>query len=159
MKKAATTMKKRVSGSQEAKGGDPPSQLIDARIKELGDWRGETLARVRILIKQVDPEVVEEWKWRGVPVWSHAGIICTGETYKNIVKMTFAQGASLEDPSRLFNSSLEGNTRRAIDFHADDKINERALKNLVRAAVDYNQVKLKKAPAAARAKVHKSKKT
>ena len=139
--------------------GESPSQLIDARIKELGDWRGETLARVRTLIKQVDPEVVEEWKWRGVPAWSHAGIICTGETYKNVVKMTFAQGASLKDPSRLFNSSLEGNTRRAIDFHEGDKIDERALKNLVRAAVDCNQIKLKKAPAAARAKVHKSKKT
>jgi hypothetical protein len=158
--KEATTMKKRGSGSKEAKGADSPSRLIDARIKELGDWRGETLARVRTLIKQVDPEVVEEWKWRGVPVWSHAGIICTGETYKNVVKMTFAQGASLKDPSRLFNSSLEGNTRRAIDFHADDELNEPALKNLFRAAVDYNQIKLqKKAPTAARAKVHKSKKT
>src|SRR6266568_6322979 len=120
MKKATTTMKKRGSGSKERNRGDTPSQLIDARIKELGDWRGDTLARVRILIKQTDPEVVEEWKWRGVPVWSHAGIICTGETYKNVVKMTFAKGASLEDPSRLFNSSLEGNTRRAIDFHEGD---------------------------------------
>jgi hypothetical protein len=115
-----------------------PSEMIDARIKELGDWRGETLARVRILIKQADPEVVEEWKWRGVPVWSHAGIICTGETYKNVVKMTFAKGASLEDPSGLFNSSLEGNTRRAIDFHEGDKIDEKALKALIRSAVALN---------------------
>ena len=144
-------MKKRTSSSKEGKGGDSPSQLIDARIEELSDWRGETLARVRILIKQADPEVVEEWKWRGVPVWSHAGMICTGETYKNAVKMPFAKGASLEDPSGLFNSSLEGNTRRAIDIHEGDKINERALKNLVRAAVDYNQIKLKKkAPAGSR---------
>jgi hypothetical protein len=131
-------MKKRKSGSEEGKGGDPPSQLIDARIKELSDWRGETLARVRILIKQADPEVVEEWKWRGVPVWSHAGIVCTGETYKNVVKMTFAKGASLEDPSGLFNASLEGNTRRAIDFHEGDKIDEKALKALIRAAVALN---------------------
>ena len=126
------------SGTKEAKGGDSPTQLIDARIKELGDWRGETLARVRTLIKQADPEVVEEWKWRGVPVWEHAGIICTGETYKDVVKMTFAKGASLEDPSGLFNSSLEGNTRRAIDFHAGDKIDEKALKALIRAAVAHN---------------------
>ncbi|SEE63675.1 hypothetical protein SAMN05444161_6471 [Rhizobiales bacterium GAS191] len=138
MKKATTTMKKRESGSEEGKGGDSPSQLIDARIKELSDWRGETLARVRILIKQADPEVVEEWKWRGVPVWSHAGMICTGETYKNVVKMTFAKGASLEDPSGLFNSSLEGNARRAIDFHEGDKIDEEALKALIRAAVALN---------------------
>ena len=138
MKKATTTMKKRTSGSKEGNGGDSPSELIDARIKELGDWRGETLARVRILIKQADPEVVEEWKWRGVPVWSHAGMICTGETYKNIVKMTFAKGASLEDPSGLFNSSLEGNTRRAIDFHEGDEIDEKALKALIRAAVVLN---------------------
>ena len=130
-------MKKSKSGSKEGK-GDSPSQLIDARIKELSDWRGETLARVRILIKQADPEVVEEWKWRGVPVWSHAGIICTGETYKNAVKLTFAKGASLEDPSRIFNSSLEGNTRRAIDFHQGDTIDEKALKALVRAAVALN---------------------
>ena len=115
-----------------------PSQLIDARIKELGDWRGETLARVRALIRQVDPDVVEEWKWRGVPVWEHAGIICTGETYKEVVKMTFAKGAALDDPSRLFNSSLEGNTRRAIDFRAGEKIDEKALKALVRAAVALN---------------------
>jgi hypothetical protein len=145
------------SGSQNSKS---PSQLIDARIKELSDWRGETFARVRRLIKEACPEVVEEWKWRGVPVWEHAGIICTGETYKNAVKMTFANGASLEDPSGLFNSSLEGNTRRAIDIHEGDKINERALKNLVRAAVGYNQTKKKKkAPAGTRAKGHKSKKT
>ena len=138
MKKATTTMKTRKSGSKEGKGEDSPSQLIDARIKELSDWRGETLARVRILIKQADPEVVEEWKWRGVPVWSHAGMICTGETYKNVVKVTFAKGASLEDPSGLFNSSLEGNTRRAIDFHEGDKIDEKALKALIRAAVALN---------------------
>ena len=122
----------------EGTGGDTPSQLIDARIKELRDWRGETLARIRILIKQADPDVIEEWKWRGVPVWSHAGIICTGETYKNVVKMTFAKGASLADPAGLFNSSLEGNTRRAIDFHEGDKIDEKALKALIRAAVTLN---------------------
>ena len=131
-------MKKRKSASKEGKGGDSPSRLIDARIKELTDWRGETLARVRILIKQADAEVVEEWKWRGVPVWSHNGLICTGETYKAVVKMTFAKGASLEDPSGLFNSSLEGNTRRAIDFHEGDKIDEKALKALIRAAVALN---------------------
>ena len=131
-------MKKRTSGSEEEKGGDSASELIDARIKELNDWRGETLARVRNLIKQADSEVVEEWKWRRVPVWSHSGIICTGETYKNVVKMTFAKGASLEDPSGLFNSSLEGNTRRAIDFHEGDKIDEEALKALIRAAVELN---------------------
>ena len=133
-----TSRKSAKSGAKEGKGGDSPSQLIDARIKELSDWRGETLARVRTLIQQADPEVVEEWKWRGVPVWSHAGIICTGETYKNVVKMTFAKGASLEDPSGLFNSSLEGNTRRAIDFHEGDKIDEKALKALIRAAVALN---------------------
>ena len=115
-----------------------PSELIDARIRELGDWRGETLARLRALIKQADPEVVEEWKWRGTPVWSHDGIICTGETYKSVVKMTFAKGASLKDPSGLFNSSLEGNTRRAIDFHEGDKIDEKALEALVRSAVALN---------------------
>ena len=117
---------------------DSPSQLIDARIKELGDWRGETLARVRSLIREADPEVVEEWKWRGVPVWEHAGIICTGETYKAVVKMTFAKGAALADPSRLFNSSLEGNVRRAIDIREGDKINEKALKALIRAAAELN---------------------
>jgi hypothetical protein len=115
-----------------------PSQLIDARINELGDWRGELLARLRGLVKEADPEVVEEWKWRGVPVWSHAGMICTGETYKNVVKLTFAKGASLEDPSGLFNSSLEGNTRRAIDFHEGDEIDEEALKGLIQAAVALN---------------------
>jgi hypothetical protein len=115
-----------------------PSQLIDARIKELGDWRGEMLSRLRTLIKQADPEVVEEWKWRGVPVWYHDGMICTGETYKNIVKMTFAKGASLKDPAGLFNSSLDGNVRRAIDFHEGEKINEAAFKALVRAAITLN---------------------
>jgi hypothetical protein len=115
-----------------------PSELIDARIRELDDWRGETLARVRALVKQADPDVVEEWKWRGTPVWSHDGIICTGETYKSVVKMTFAKGASLEDPSGLFNSSLEGNVRRAIDFHEGDKIDEQALQALVRSAVALN---------------------
>jgi hypothetical protein len=133
-------MKKRQSGPEEGEGGESASQLIDARIEELSDWRGETLARVRGLIKQADPEVVEEWKWRGVPVWSHAGLICTGETYKKVVKMTFAKGASLEDPSGLFNSSLEGNTRRAIDLHEGDKIDEKALKALIRAAVALNTV-------------------
>ena len=118
--------------------GQSPSKLIDARIAELGDWRGETLARVRKLIKEADPDVVEEWKWRGVPVWYHAGMLCTGETYKNAVKLTFAKGASLEDPSSLFNSSLDGNTRRAIDIHEDDQINEQALKALIRAAVALN---------------------
>jgi hypothetical protein len=126
------------SGVEQGKGGASPSQLIDARIEELGDWRGETLARVRSLIKQADPEVVEEWKWRGVPVWYHAGMICTGETYKNYVKMTFAKGASLDDPSSLFNSSLEGNVRRAIDIHEEDEIDEKALKALIRAAVALN---------------------
>jgi len=123
------------SGSQE---GKSPSQLIDARIKELGDWRGKMLRRLRALVKEADPEVVEEWKWN-VPVWSHDGLICTGETYKKVVKMTFAKGAALRDPSGLFNSSLEGNTRRAIDFHEGEKIDEEALKSLVRAAVTLNQ--------------------
>jgi hypothetical protein len=146
--------------SKERKGADSPSRLIDVRIKELGDWRGETLARVRTLIKQACPDVVETWKWRGVPVWEHAGIICTGETYKAVVKLTFANGAALADPSGLFNSSLDGNTRRAIDIRADDKMDERALKNLIRAAADYNQLKSKKkASAGTRAKVRKSKKT
>jgi hypothetical protein len=131
----------KVAEGAAAEGGDSPSRLIDARIMELSDWRGETLARVRTLIKQADPEVVEEWKWRGVPVWSHAGIICTGETYRNVVKMTFAKGASLDDPSGLFNSSLEGNTRRAIDLHEGDEIDEKALKALVRAAVALNMLK------------------
>ena len=193
MKKVTTTTKKRTGGSKEGTGGNTPSQLIDARIKELSDWRGKTLARIRSLIKQADsalggggspsmkksglqnskspsqlidarikelgdwrgkmlsrlralvkeadPEVVEEWKWRGVPVWSHDGLICTGETYKNVVKMTFAKGAALKDPSSLFNSSLEGNTRRAIDFHEGEKIDEKALKTLVRAAVTLNKSK------------------
>ena len=118
-----------------------PSQLIDARIKELGDWRGEMLGRLRALMKEADPEVVEEWKWRGVPVWSHDGLICTGETYKSIVKMTFAKGAALADPSHLFNASLEGSTRRAIDLHEGEKINEKALKTLIRAAVTLNKSK------------------
>lgn len=126
------------SGAKEGNAEDSPSRLIDARIKELGDWRGETLARVRSLIREACLEVVEEWKWRGVPVWEHAGIICTGETYKAVVKLTFAKGASLEDPSGLFNSSLEGNVRRAIDFHEGDKIDEEALKALIRAAVALN---------------------
>jgi hypothetical protein len=129
------------SGSQKSKS---PSQLIDARIKELGDWRGKMLSRLRALVKEADPEVVEEWKWRGVPVWSHDGLICTGETYKTVVKMTFAKGAALKDPSRLFNSSLEGNVRRAIDFHEGDKINETALKTLIRAAVTLNKSRAKR---------------
>src|SRR5204863_10110226 len=129
------------SGSQTS---ESPSQLIDARIQELGDWRGKMLSRLRTLIKQADPEVVEEWNWRGVPVWSHDGLICTGETYKNVVKMTSAKGAALKDPLRLFNSSLEGNTRRAIDFHEGDKIDEQALKTLIRAAVSLNKSKAKR---------------
>lgn len=135
---ATTTMKKEKTGATEEEEAGSASQLIDARIKELSDWRGETLARVRALIKQADPDVIEEWKWRGVPVWSHGGIICTGETYKSVVKMTFAKGASLEDPSGLFNASLEGNTRRAIDVHEGDRIDEKALKALICAAVDVN---------------------
>jgi hypothetical protein len=133
---ATTTMKKAGTGMKE--GGASASQLIDAKIEELSDWRGETLARVRMLVKQADPEVVEELKWRGVPVWSHGGIICTGETYKNVVKMTFAKGASLADPAGLFNSSLEGNTRRAIDFHEGDEIDAKALKALIQAAAALN---------------------
>ena len=132
MKKSATTK------SATAK-GQSPSRLIDARIKELGDWRGKTLAHVRTLIKQADPEVVEEWKWRGVPVWSHDGIICTGETYRSAVKLTFAKGAALKDPSGLFNASLEGNVRRAIDIHEGDEINENAFKTLIRAAAALNR--------------------
>jgi hypothetical protein len=134
-------MKKSAAKKSASPTSKSPSQLIDARIKELGDWRGQMLGRLRALIKQADPDVVEEWKWRGVPVWSHAGIICTGETYKSVVKMTFAKGASLEDPSRLFNSSLEGNTRRAIDFHEGDKVDEKALKALIRATVTLNNSK------------------
>jgi hypothetical protein len=129
VKKATTTSKTKTAS---------PSKLIDERIADLGDWRGKTLARVRTIIKQADPQVVEEWKWRGVPVWEHDGIICTGETYKSVVKLTFAKGASLDDPSGLFNSSLEGNTRRAIDIHEGEKIDEKALKALVRAAVTLN---------------------
>jgi hypothetical protein len=121
------------SGSSES-----PSELIDARIEDLGDWRGEMLSRLRALIKEADPEVTEEWKWRGTPVWSHSGLICTGETYKSVVKMTFAKGAFLKDPSGLFNSSLEGNTRRAIDFREGDKLDKKALKALIRAAVAFN---------------------
>ena len=145
MKKAMTTVKKSKSGPAETKSGDSPSRLIDARIRALGDWRGETLARVRVLIRETDPDVVEEVKWRkpsnsmlGVPVWEHDGIICTGETYKEVVKLTFARGAALEDPAGLFNSSLEGNVRRAIDIREGDKINEKALKTLIRAAVALN---------------------
>jgi hypothetical protein len=129
------------SGSQTS---TSPAQRIDARIEELGDWRGAMLSRLRTLVKEADTEVVEEWKWRGVPVWEHDGMICTGETYKSIVKMTFAKGAALKDPSGLFNSSLEGNTRRAIDFHEDEKINEKALKALVRAAVTLNTSKARR---------------
>jgi hypothetical protein len=144
-KKATTTMKKSKNGSEAGKRGDSPSRLIDARIKELADWRGKVLARIRRLIKQADPEVVEEVKWRmpsnamaGVPVWSHDGILCTGETYKDKVKLTFAKGAALDDPAGLFNASLEGNTRRAIDVHEGDEIDETAFKALVRAAAALN---------------------
>src|SRR3954465_11245634 len=129
MKKKSTTT---------ATKGESPSRLIDARIKELGDWRGKMLAHVRALIKQADPEVVEEWKWRGVPVWSHDGIICTGETYKSVVKLTFAKGAKLKDPARLFNSSLEGNTWRALDIYGGEEINEKAVKTLIQAAAALN---------------------
>ena len=139
MKKATT---KKTSARPE--GGSSPSRLIDGLIKELGDWRGEMLGRLRALIKEADPDVVEEWKWRGVPVWEHAGIICTGETYKSVVKMTFGKGAALDDPAKLFNSSLEGNVRRAIDIHEGEKINDKALKALIRAAVTLNTSKAKK---------------
>jgi len=122
-------------------GGATPSELIDGRIEELGDWRGDMLAQIRKLVKQADPDVVEEWKWRGVPIWEHDGIICTGETYKQVVKVTFAKGASLDDPSGMFNSSLEGNTRRAIDFREGEKIDEKAFKALIRAAVELNEAK------------------
>ncbi len=134
------------AGSDEsmARKSKSPSQLIDEKIKELGDWRGELLSRLRNLVRQADPDVVEEWKWRGVPLWSHAGLICTGETYKSVVKMTFAKGAALPDPSRLFNASLEGTTRRAIDFREGDKIDEKALQALVRAAVNLNKSKQKR---------------
>jgi hypothetical protein len=134
--KKSESRKSKTSGSQKT-----PSQLIDARINELGDWRGKMLSRLRTLIREADPEVVEEWKWRGVPVWLHDGLICTGETYKAIVKMTFAKGAALKDPSGLFNASLEGNTRRAIDLHEGDQIDEKALKTLIRAAVTLNKSK------------------
>src|SRR4051794_19150310 len=128
----------------ESQGGESPSELIDARIRELGDWRGEMLGRLRALIKDADPDVVETWKWRGVPVWEHDGIICTGESYKQVVKMTFAKGASLDDPNGLFNSSLEGNTRRAIDIREGEKIDEKALKDLIRAAIALNESKTKR---------------
>ena len=144
-KKAAvrrTSATRKKSGAP--KESQSPARLIDARIQELGDWRGQMLSRLRTLIREAAPEVIEEWKWRGVPVWSHDGIISTGETYKSVVKMTFAKGAALDDPSRLFNSSLEGNTRRAIDFHEGDAIDEEALKALVRAAVTLNKSKVRR---------------
>ncbi|HEY8312894.1 MAG TPA: DUF1801 domain-containing protein [Candidatus Baltobacteraceae bacterium] len=125
--------------TSSSKGRESPSELIDARIKELDDWRGEALSKIRKLIKQADPKIVEEWKWRGVPVWYHDGMVCTGETYKSVVKLTFAKGAKLKDPKRLFNSSLEGNVRRAIDLHEDDRIDETALKALVREAIALNE--------------------
>jgi len=130
-----------MTDAKKADDGQSAAQRIDARIAELGDWRGETLALIRKLIKEADPDVTEDWKWRGVPVWYHDGMLCTGETYKSVVKMTFAKGASLDDPAGLFNSSLDGNTRRAIDIHEDDKINEKALKGLIRAAVELNTSK------------------
>jgi hypothetical protein len=136
-------MKATKSAATKAKEGATPSKLIDGRIKELSDWRGATLARIRAIIKQADPDVVEEWKWRGVPVWEHDGIICTGETYNSFVKLTFANGAALKDPAKLFNSSLDGNVRRAIDIPEGGKFNERALKDLIRAAVELNQAKKK----------------
>jgi len=131
--------------STKASPGEPPSKLIDARIRELGDWRGEMLKRLRGLIKQADPDVVEEWKWMGVPVWEHDGILCTGESYKSVVKLTFARGAALKDPAKLFNSSLEGNVRRAIDFREGDEVDEKAFKALIRAALELNQSKKKPA--------------
>lgn len=143
MKEAVTAKKTSAKNAD----GPSPSKMIDGRIKELGDWRGETLKRIRDLIKEADPEVVEEWKWRGVPVWEHDGIICTGETYKAVVKMTFAKGAALDDPAGLFNSSLDGNVRRAIDIGEGAKINEKALKALIRAAVELNASKARKKPA------------
>lgn len=143
MKKAVTAKKTSAKNAD----GPSPSKMIDGRIKELGDWRGETLKRIRELIKEADPEVVEEWKWRGVPVWEHDGILCTGETYKAVVKMTFAKGAALDDPAGLFNSSLDGNVRRAIDIGEGAKINEKALKALIRAAVELNTSKAKRKPA------------
>jgi hypothetical protein len=143
MKKAVTAK----TSSTTKTDGASPSRMIDGRIKELGDWRGDMLGRIRGLIKEADPDVVEEWKWRGVPVWEHDGIICTGETYKTVVKMTFAKGAALDDPAGLFNSSLDGNVRRAIDIREGEKINEKALKALIRAAVELNASKAKKKPA------------
>ncbi|MGY4434384.1 hypothetical protein ACVWWO_006861 [Bradyrhizobium sp. F1.13.1] len=143
MKKAVTA---KTSSAMKTNGASP-SRMIDGRIKELGDWRGDMLGRIRGLIKEADPDVVEEWKWRGIPVWEHDGIICTGETYKAVVKMTFAKGAALDDPAGLFNSSLDGNVRRAIDIREGDKINEKALKALIRAAVELNASKAKKKPA------------
>jgi hypothetical protein len=143
MKKAVTAK----NSSTTKTDGASPSRMIDGRIKELGDWRGDMLGRIRGLIKEADPDVVEEWKWRGVPVWEHDGIICTGETYKTVVKMTFAKGAALDDPAGLFNSSLDGNVRRAIDIREGEKINEKALKALIRAAVALNASKAKKKPA------------
>ena len=137
-KRTMSNMKKETTGPMEAGEGASASELIEARINELSDWRGDTLARIRALIREADPDVVEEWKWRGVPVWSHAGILCTGETYKSVVKMTFAKGASLQDPCGLFNASLEGNTRRAIDVHEGENIDEKALKALICAAVVLN---------------------
>ena len=136
-------IKRKAKKTSRAKTSDSPSKLIDARIRELGDWRGDMLGRLRALIKEADPDVVEEWKWMGVPVWEHDGIICTGESYKSVVKLTFAKGAAVEDPSKLFNSSLDGNVRRAIDFREGDKINEKAFKALIRAAIELNQSKKK----------------
>jgi hypothetical protein len=146
MKKATAKVTKGGAKDDKAAAVSSPAKLIDARIKELGDWRGEMLARIRKAIKQADPEVVEEWKWRGVPVWYHDGMICTGETYKNVVKVTFAKGASLDDPAGLFNSSLEGNTRRAIDWHEEDKLDEKAFKALFLAAVALNSSSAKRRP-------------
>ena len=153
VKKSKTKTATKKVKSASVSGGRSPSQLIDGRIRELSDWRGTMLAQIRELIKEADPEVIEEWKWRGVPVWSHAGIICTGETYKSVVKMTFAKGASLPDPGGLFNSSLDGNVRRAIDFREGDRVDERALKELVRAAVALNQAAGGSAPAKAAPRV------
>ncbi|MGJ4939832.1 DUF1801 domain-containing protein [Bradyrhizobium sp. HKCCYLS1011] len=144
VKSSAKVASKTKRGAVDDADGATPSQLIDTRIRELGDWRGEMLARLRALIKEADPEVIEEWKWRGVPVWSHGGIICTGETYKAVVKMTFAKGAALDDPSGLFNSSLDGNVRRAIDIREGEAINEKALKAIIRAAVKLNTSKAKR---------------
>jgi len=144
MKKTTVKSKTRKSANKKSEAANSPSRLIDARISDLKDWRGETLARIRALIKQAEPEVIEEWKWRGVPVWYRNGMICTGETYKSAVKMTFAKGASLPDPAGLFNSSLDGNVRRAVDFHEGEKINEKALIALIRAAVALNSAKTKR---------------